>query len=88
MHAGYFKMAKSIWKMDTGRLKRPMCCRWRAENLFGLYRPWYHTVLVFALSYADATPILAHWGLTTKVLCNQQSESSAFIHTSDALHPF
>jgi uncharacterized damage-inducible protein DinB len=27
-------------------------------------------VLVFALSYADATPILAHWGLTTKVWCN------------------
>ena len=36
----------------------------RPENsdlttLFGLYRPWYHTVLVFAPSPADATPILA-----------------------------
>ncbi|KAG1722209.1 hypothetical protein EDB19DRAFT_1768754, partial [Suillus lakei] len=27
-------------------------------TLFGLYRPWYHTVLVFALSLADATPIV------------------------------
>jgi hypothetical protein len=28
-------------------------------TLFSLHRPWYHTVLVFALSAADATPILA-----------------------------
>ncbi|KAG2352900.1 monooxygenase [Suillus spraguei] len=28
------------------------------KTLFGLYRPWYHTVLVFAPSHADATPIL------------------------------
>jgi len=28
-------------------------------TLFSLYRPWYHTVLVFAPSPADATPILA-----------------------------
>ncbi|KAG1812522.1 FAD binding domain-containing protein [Suillus subaureus] len=28
------------------------------KRLFGLYRPWYHTVLVFAPSHADATPIL------------------------------
>ncbi|KAG0704756.1 FAD binding domain-containing protein [Suillus ampliporus] len=28
------------------------------KTLFGLYRPWYHTVLVFAPSLADATPIL------------------------------
>ncbi|KAG2103426.1 FAD binding domain-containing protein [Suillus discolor] len=27
-------------------------------TLFGLYRPWYHTMLVFAPSLADATPIL------------------------------
>ncbi|KAG2153629.1 FAD binding domain-containing protein [Suillus bovinus] len=27
-------------------------------TLFSLYRPWYHTVLVFAPSLADATPIL------------------------------
>ncbi|KAG1882163.1 FAD binding domain-containing protein [Suillus subluteus] len=27
-------------------------------TLFGLYRPWYHTVLVFAPGLADATPIL------------------------------
>ncbi|KAG1870118.1 FAD binding domain-containing protein [Suillus subalutaceus] len=27
-------------------------------TLFGLYRPWYHTVLVFAPSLTDATPIL------------------------------
>ncbi|KAG2147740.1 FAD binding domain-containing protein [Suillus bovinus] len=27
-------------------------------TLFGLYRPWYHTVLVFAPSHADATLIL------------------------------
>ncbi|KAG2103433.1 FAD binding domain-containing protein [Suillus discolor] len=27
-------------------------------TLFGLYRPWYHTILVFAPSLADATPIL------------------------------
>ncbi|KAG2113850.1 FAD binding domain-containing protein [Suillus discolor] len=28
------------------------------ETLFGLYRPWYHTVLVFVPSHAEATPIL------------------------------
>ncbi|KAG2033493.1 hypothetical protein BDR03DRAFT_984975 [Suillus americanus] len=28
------------------------------KTLFGLYRPWYHTVLVFAPSHADATLIL------------------------------
>ncbi|KAG0694622.1 hypothetical protein DFH29DRAFT_880596 [Suillus ampliporus] len=28
------------------------------KTLFGQYRPWYHTVLVFAPSLADATPIL------------------------------
>ncbi|KAG0702989.1 FAD binding domain-containing protein [Suillus ampliporus] len=28
------------------------------KTLFGLYRPWYHTVLMFAPSLADATPIL------------------------------
>jgi hypothetical protein len=28
-------------------------------TLFSFYRPWYHTVLVFAPSAADATPILA-----------------------------
>ncbi|KAG0697640.1 FAD binding domain-containing protein [Suillus ampliporus] len=28
------------------------------KTLFGLYRPWYHTVLVFAPSLADAIPIL------------------------------
>jgi len=28
------------------------------KTLFSLYRPWYHTVLVFAPSPADATPIL------------------------------
>ncbi|KAG2339392.1 hypothetical protein BDR05DRAFT_992038 [Suillus weaverae] len=28
------------------------------KTLFGLYRPWYHTVLVFAPSHTDATPIL------------------------------
>ncbi|KAG2079204.1 hypothetical protein BDR04DRAFT_1112476 [Suillus decipiens] len=28
------------------------------KTLFGLYRPWYHTVLVFAPSHGDATPIL------------------------------
>ncbi|KAG1791973.1 FAD binding domain-containing protein [Suillus plorans] len=27
-------------------------------TLFGLYRPWYHTMLVFSPSLADATPIL------------------------------
>ncbi|KAG2111013.1 FAD binding domain-containing protein [Suillus discolor] len=27
-------------------------------TLFSLYRPWYHTILVFAPSLADATPIL------------------------------
>ncbi|KAG2051896.1 FAD/NAD(P)-binding domain-containing protein [Suillus hirtellus] len=27
-------------------------------TLFSLYRPWYHTMLVFAPSLADATPIL------------------------------
>jgi hypothetical protein len=27
-------------------------------TLFSLYRPWYHTTLVFAPSLADATPIL------------------------------
>ncbi|KAG2043498.1 FAD binding domain-containing protein, partial [Suillus americanus] len=27
-------------------------------TLFGLYRPWYHTVVVFAPSLIDATPIL------------------------------
>jgi len=36
----------------------------RPENsdlttLFSLYRPWYHTVLVFAPGATDATPILA-----------------------------
>ncbi|KAG2158751.1 FAD binding domain-containing protein [Suillus bovinus] len=29
-----------------------------ATTLFCLYRPWYHTMLVFAPSLADATPIL------------------------------
>ncbi|KAG1831597.1 FAD binding domain-containing protein [Suillus variegatus] len=29
-----------------------------ATTLFGLYRPWYHTIRVFAPSLADATPIL------------------------------
>ncbi|KAG2111975.1 uncharacterized protein F5147DRAFT_744648 [Suillus discolor] len=29
-----------------------------ATTLFGLYRPWYHTIPVFAPSLADATPIL------------------------------
>ncbi|KAG1872108.1 FAD binding domain-containing protein [Suillus tomentosus] len=29
-----------------------------ATTLFSLYRPWYHTILVFAPSLADATPIL------------------------------
>ncbi|KIK40375.1 hypothetical protein CY34DRAFT_807313 [Suillus luteus UH-Slu-Lm8-n1] len=29
-----------------------------AKTLFSLYRPWYHTVLVFAPSPADATPVL------------------------------
>ncbi|KAG2749040.1 hypothetical protein P692DRAFT_20954002 [Suillus brevipes Sb2] len=28
------------------------------KSLFGLYRPWYHTVLVFSPSLADASPIL------------------------------
>ncbi|KAG2125965.1 FAD binding domain-containing protein [Suillus clintonianus] len=28
------------------------------KTLFGLYRPWYHTVLVFVPSLADASPIL------------------------------
>jgi 2-polyprenyl-6-methoxyphenol hydroxylase-like FAD-dependent oxidoreductase len=28
------------------------------KTLFGLYRPWYHTVLVFAPSHADAASIL------------------------------
>ncbi|KAG1720137.1 FAD binding domain-containing protein [Suillus lakei] len=28
------------------------------KTLFGLYRPWYHTVLVFAPSHGDANPIL------------------------------
>ena len=28
-------------------------------TLFSVYRPWYHTVLVFAPSLADAVPILA-----------------------------
>ncbi|KAG1870469.1 FAD binding domain-containing protein [Suillus tomentosus] len=28
------------------------------KTLFSLYRPWYHTVLVFAPSHADAVPIL------------------------------
>ncbi|KAG0703601.1 FAD binding domain-containing protein [Suillus ampliporus] len=28
------------------------------KTLFSLYRPWYHTVLVFAPSLVDATPIL------------------------------
>ncbi|KAG0694761.1 FAD binding domain-containing protein [Suillus ampliporus] len=28
------------------------------KTLFDLYRPWYHTVLVFAPSLADVTPIL------------------------------
>ncbi|KAG1799865.1 FAD binding domain-containing protein [Suillus plorans] len=28
------------------------------KTLFSLYRPWYHTVLVFAPSHAEATPIL------------------------------
>ncbi|KAG2358921.1 FAD binding domain-containing protein [Suillus spraguei] len=28
------------------------------KTLFSLYRPWYHTVLVFAPSHGDATPIL------------------------------
>ncbi|KAG1870457.1 FAD binding domain-containing protein [Suillus tomentosus] len=28
------------------------------KTLFSLYRPWYHTVLVFAPSHADAAPIL------------------------------
>ncbi|KAG1745464.1 FAD binding domain-containing protein [Suillus paluster] len=29
------------------------------KTLFGLYRPWYHTVLVFVPSLSDATPILS-----------------------------
>ncbi|KAG2125949.1 FAD binding domain-containing protein [Suillus clintonianus] len=28
------------------------------KTLFGLYRPWYHTIVVFAPTLADATPIL------------------------------
>ncbi|KAG2130258.1 FAD binding domain-containing protein [Suillus clintonianus] len=28
------------------------------KTFFGLYRPWYHTVLVFAPTHADAIPIL------------------------------
>ena len=28
-------------------------------TLFSVYKPWYHTVLVFARSLADATPVLA-----------------------------
>ncbi|KAG2125959.1 FAD binding domain-containing protein [Suillus clintonianus] len=28
------------------------------KTLFGLYRPWYHTILVFAPSLADSSPIL------------------------------
>ncbi|KAG2339394.1 hypothetical protein BDR05DRAFT_1003357 [Suillus weaverae] len=28
------------------------------KTLFGLYRPWYHTVLVFSPSLADSSPVL------------------------------
>ncbi|KAG1875472.1 FAD binding domain-containing protein [Suillus subalutaceus] len=33
-------------------------CEPDETTLFSLYRPWYHTMLVFAPSLADATPIL------------------------------
>jgi hypothetical protein len=32
------------------------------KTLFGLYRPWYHTVLVFSPSVADASQILGALG--------------------------
>ncbi|KAG2362747.1 FAD binding domain-containing protein [Suillus spraguei] len=38
--------------LQVGRTERD------ATTLFGLYRPWYHTVLVFVPSLADAIPIL------------------------------
>ncbi|KAG2153625.1 FAD binding domain-containing protein [Suillus bovinus] len=37
---------------------KPVNAYWResdVKTLFGLYRPWYHTVLVFAPSHTDAT---------------------------------
>jgi ethanolamine utilization protein EutP (predicted NTPase) len=54
---------RGIWKLRTGRLRHPRCYRWGAKSgvktLFGLYRPWYHTVLVFSPNLADASPILS-----------------------------
>ena len=42
-------------------------------TLFGVYRPWYRAVFVFASSLADAVLILASLGPTTQILYDQQS---------------
>ncbi|OJA20305.1 hypothetical protein AZE42_08330 [Rhizopogon vesiculosus] len=49
-------------------------------TLFGLYRPWYHTVLVFAPNPADATQIL-----TALERCDKSVVQSAVILPSSAL---
>ncbi|KAG1745499.1 FAD binding domain-containing protein [Suillus paluster] len=49
------------------------------KTLFGLYRPWYHTVLVFAPSLADTSPILGALGA-----CNKSVVRSAVILPSSA----
>ncbi|KAG1875885.1 FAD binding domain-containing protein [Suillus tomentosus] len=53
-------LTRGIWRLGTGHLMHPICCSAEpdATTLFGLHRPWYHTILVFAPSLADATPIL------------------------------
>jgi hypothetical protein len=48
-------------------------------TLFSLYRPWYHTTVVFAPSLADATPILG-----TLEACNKSVVRSAVVLPSSA----
>ncbi|KAG1734178.1 FAD binding domain-containing protein [Suillus lakei] len=43
---------------DAPHMLQVGCAESDVTTLFGLYRPWYHTILVFAPSLADATPIL------------------------------
>ncbi|OAX35474.1 hypothetical protein K503DRAFT_802799 [Rhizopogon vinicolor AM-OR11-026] len=58
-------------------------------TLFSLYRPWYHTVLVFAPSPADATPILARAIRQDLVLVDQEGHAySAYLVESNQMKIF
>jgi hypothetical protein len=43
---------------DAPNMLQVGCAESDETTLFSLYRPWYHTMLVFAPSLADATPML------------------------------